>query len=249
MKYLSLVVALTTLSTPALALPISFTGAEFASLPGITFPTGTRTIIGDSLRIDGTSTQAVVASLPLDQFGLNPGGFEVQFNITRLLRDDGNTEQNPFIYLSDGFNLFGATFIDTVEGFGAQIRRDELDSDGQSLNRIEFLGTSPITPVAINSDYLATISIEIGTDGTTITGDVNNGAVRRTASTTTVFDPGNGAFSLVLGSNSFTENYIINSVTFREVSTVTAVVEPGAFGGMGLGLLTLGLGLYRRRFG
>jgi len=62
MKHLALALGLATLSTPTLAAPISFTGAELANLPDITFPTGIRTIIGDSLRIDATNFDSVIAS-------------------------------------------------------------------------------------------------------------------------------------------------------------------------------------------
>lgn len=251
MKHLTLILGLATLSTPALAAPISFTGAEFAALPGLTFPTGTQTIIADSLRIDATSGLGFLASLPLGQFNVDVEDFEVQIDITRLLRDDGVIDQAPFIYLSDGLNLFGGIFFDaSSSATRTQARRDEIRSEGLPLIGREGFDQSAGTPVAINSNYLATIGVQATATNTTITTDINNGAVSSTGITTAILDSRNGGLSLTFAANSSSENYIINSVTFtRGVSTPTAVAEPGALGGMLLGLATLGFGLYRRRFG
>lgn len=249
MKHIALVLGLATLSTPAFAVPISFTGAEFATLPGITFPTGIQTIVGDSLRIDATNSRSIVAALPLDSFNVDVSDFEVQFNMTRLRRDDGIAEQNPFIYLSDGRNLFGGFFFDVPLGYRTGARRDELGVDGQSLILRQFLGNTNETPVPVNGDYLATIRIRSSASNTIITSTVNNGLRISSGTTATLFNPGNGGASLLFSSDFFSENYLINSVTFtRGVSAPAAVPEPGALGGMLLGLTTLGFGLYRRRF-
>lgn len=250
MKRLFMIMVLATFSPPALATPISFTGAEFAALPGITFPTGTQTIIGASLRLDAAAANSVIASLPLDQFNVDVSDFEVQINITRLLRDDGLGDQDPLIYLSDGRNLFGGVFNDASNiTVATRARRDELSNDGQSLIEREVFGVSSSIPVALNSSYLATISIKATDTNTTITGDVNNGAASSTGITSTLFNSSNGGPSLILFSKRFNQNYLINSVTFtRGVSLPTAVAEPGALGGLALGLATLGLGVYRRRF-
>jgi len=251
MKSLTLILGLATLSTPALAAPVSFTGAEFANLSGITFPTGTQTIIGNSLRIDATNTNSVIASLPLDQFNADVSNFEVQIDITRLFDDNRSADQDLTIYLSDGRNLFGAQFFDaTSTDVRGRVRRDELNSDGQSLISREFFDQSSAVPTAINNSYLATTSVQATATNTIIAGDINNGAVSFTETVSTLFDPSNGGPSLVLISNASIENYQINSVTFtRGVSAPTAVAEPGMLGGMALSLAALGFGLYRRRFG
>jgi len=250
-KHLALILGLATFSTPALAMPISFTGAEFAALPGITFPSGTQTIVGDSLRLDATNTNSSIASLPLDQFNVDVSDFEVQINITRLLRDDGTEDHDPVIFLSDGRNLFGGIFADlSASTVFAQARRSELNSDGRSLVFIETLSNSSGAPVAFNDSYLATIGVQATPTNTIISVGINNGIASITDTTSTLFDLNNGGPSLVLFSNSFSENYLINSVTFtRGVSTPAAVAEPGALGGLALGLATLGFGMFRRRFG
>lgn len=249
MKRLALILGLATFSTPALAAPISFTGAELANLPGITFPTGTQTIIGDSLRIDATLGNSVIASLPLSQFNVDVRDFEVQINVTRLLNDASNADQDYEIYLSDGLNLFGGHFVDIGDIIQARIRRDELNSDRQIVMFKDLLAEASNVPVSINSSYLATIGVQSTATSTTITTEVNNGASSITASTPILFNASNGGPSLALFSNSPSENYQINTVTFtRGVSVPTAVAEPGALGGLALGLATLGFGVFRRRF-
>lgn len=250
MKYLALALSLATFSTPALAAPITYTGAEFANLPGIAFPTGVRTIIGDSLRIEATDNNSAIAILALDQFDVDVGDFEVDVNITRIIADDGRLDQNLFIHLSDGRNLFGGVFVDNIPSVSAQIRRDELSSDGQSLMIREELGSSPSILVDINNSYLATIKVQATNTNTTVRGYINNGiSATNIGVTSTLFDSRNGGPSLVLSSNDFNHNYLINSVTFtRGVNASSAVTEPGALGGLALGLATLSFGLYRRRF-
>lgn len=249
MKHLALGISLATFSTPALATPISFTGAEFASLPGISFPSGTRSIIGDSLRIDGNRNFHATVVLPLTQFDVDPGNFELQLNVTRLLNDSNFEDQDLHVYLSDGRNLFGGTFADFSTSVFVRIRQDELNRNDQSFIDGELLGVSQFTPVAVGSDYLATLSVRATATETTITGNINNGAVNFTRTSTVLFNSNGVGLALVLGSSNLNQNYLINSVTFSEgVGAPTAVSEPGAFGGLALGLTTLGFGLYRRRF-
>jgi len=253
MKHLILAAAMTALSAPALASPISFKGAELVSLPNIVFPTGNQTIVGDSLLLNVVGEFSALASLSLDSFNVDVRDFEVQIDVTKLRRDDNVLDQDLRIYLSDGVNVFGGVFVDgSPDNAGTtrvDARRDELLGDGQSFRFIESVGFSTLAPAAFDNNYLATVRIQAAATQTSITGDINNGAVRITGSTTTLFDPNNGGLSLVIGGSEFGENYLINSVTFtRGVSAPTAVSEPGTLGGLALGLATLGLGLYRRRF-
>ena len=112
MKSLALAFGLLTLTTPAFATPISFTGAELLNVTGISFPTGARTVVGDSLRIGATDLNSTIVALPLDQFDVDVSDFEVQISFTRLLRGDGSVDHDPLVYLSDGRNLFGGVFGD-----------------------------------------------------------------------------------------------------------------------------------------
>jgi len=249
MKHLALALGLITFSAPTIAAPITLTGAEFASLSGITFPTGTQTIVGDSLRIDVMDTLSVVASLALDQFNVDVSDFEVQIDITRLIRDDGVVDFDPLIYLSDGLNLFGGQFLDFVDdAIGVATRQDELSSDGQSLIRIRSFNLSPTIPVAVNNSFLAIIGVQATSIQTNITGSINNEVANSAGTTSTLFNFSNGGPSLVIVSSDFNENYLINSVTFSRGVSVAAIPEPGTLGPMTLGLVILGLASYRRRF-
>lgn len=108
MKSLILASRFILFDTGASAAPISYTGAEFASLSGISFRTGTQTIVGDSLRIESTALNSVVARLLLDQFMVDVADFVVQIGITRLLHSGGGEDQDPSISITDDVNTFGA---------------------------------------------------------------------------------------------------------------------------------------------
>lgn len=248
MKALVFVFGLAVFATPVHAVPISFTGAEFVNLPGISFFSGVRTIMGDSLHIRATENNDVILGLSLDQFNVDVSDFEVQFSITRLRTQNGFDIQNPTIHLSDGRNLFGAAFFagsDTTLRAGAM--REELAGDGQSLIFREELQNSGTTPVANNESYLATIRILASAFETEVIADLDNGSAVARGTTSTRFNPSNGGASLLLASGPIGANYLIHSVTFtRGVSAPRAVVEPGTLGGLALGLMGLGFGNYRR---
>lgn len=249
MKCLIVLLSVMMFSTPTLATPVTFTGAELLSFSGVTFPTGTQTVVGDSLRIHATSAFSVVAALSLDQFDVDVSDFEVAIDITRLSRDDGAVDQNPRIFLSDGRNLFGAIFFDTFStDLVVETRTEELDSDGQSLIFRDFLGQSPATTVPEGASYLATIGVQATALNTSITADIDGGVTGVGGSTPVLFDAGNGGPSLIFGASNFNENYLVNSITFtRGVAIRTAVPEPNSIAGLGLGFLGLGTTLHRRR--
>lgn len=251
MRSLVLISAILASTASASATPISFTGAELAGFQGITFPTGTPTVIGNSLRIDATATNSVLASIPLSQFTVDPSDFEIQLNLTRLLADSGFRDQDFNVYLSDGLNLFGSIFQDvTNPAIIAGNRRDRLSPDGRTIIFEDAgPGISPFAPVEPGESFLASFSLRQVGGNTEITSTVD-GFSAATGSFAGLFDLSNGGPSLVFAGNSNNENYLINSVTFtRGLSpgAPTAVSEPGAIAGLGLGLTTLALSLYRRR--
>lgn len=247
MKSLFLASGLILFSSAASATPISFTGAELSALPNVSFPTGIQTIVGDSLRIDASARNSVIIRLPFDQFDVDVSDFEVQVNFTRLRRDDGLDDHDPTVFLSDGFNLFGAGFGDSFDNrLNTSPRVHNINPDQQSLNFDAPLIRSADLVVPIGSNFLATIRIQSTGINTTITSGFNNGSVSVTGVSPTLFDPNNGGPSFIIGSNDANENYRINSVTFtRGVSQLTAVPEPNALAGLGIGLL--GFSLYCRR--
>lgn len=247
MKSLALASGLLFFSSAVSATPISFTGAELAALPSISFPTGTQTIFGDSLRIDASTRNSAIVRLPFDLFDVDVSDFEVQINFTRLRRDDGLDDHDPTVFLSDGFNLFGAGFGDSSNnGVNASPRVHSISPDQKSLNFDAPLTRSADIVVPLGSSFLATIRIQSTGISTTITSGFNNGSISATGVSPTLFDPNNGGPSLIIGSNDVNENYQINSLSFtRGVSLPTAVPEPNALAGLGIGLL--GFSLYRRR--
>jgi len=208
--------------------------------------------MGDSVLFEPTRSFSVLASLPLGQFNVDISDFEVEINMTKLLNDGGRLDQDIQILVSDGRNLFGGLFHNISsrgDELFLQSRRSELLSDGQSVEHREIFNPPPFgVSVPADTIYTATIGVRAEASETFIIGRINNGALDFTASTTTTFNSGNGGPSLILASYGPQENHLINSVTFtRGVSAPAAVPEPGALGGMLLGLTTLGFGLCRRR--
>lgn len=250
MKRLALVFSLAMSAAPVHAVPISFSGAELAALPGISFPRSNQTIMGDSLFLQAFFNGDITFNLPLDQFDVDASDFEVQIDMTRTLNRDGVSDFHPAIHLGDGLNLFGGFFSEgTTATLRTNARVAELRSDGLSLGHRELFPASPEVTVFLGSSFIATLRVQSTATGTHITTNIDNGVVSAAGVTSTVFDPSNGGPSLVLAPGGSRQNYLINSVTFtRGVRVATAVPEPGALGGVLLGLAAMGVGLYRREF-
>jgi len=247
MRSLFFVLSLIIFNATASAAPISFTGAELLSATGISFPTGTRTVVGDSLQIESTALNSVVARLPLDQFVIDLSDFEVQLNITRTLDIFGAEDSDPSISITDGVNVIQAGFGDgSGLNFFSAVRTGVLTSDETAFVSRTGLDLSDPTPIAVGSAYTGRFRINATATATFLSADLNGGNAPSSATTPTVFDPSNGGLSLLLAGNHVGETYLINSLTFtRGVSLATAVPEPNALAGLGVGLL--GFSLYRRR--
>lgn len=246
MKQIALIFAFLSVSTPATAMPISFTGAELASLPGASFPTGGQSVVGDGLRFDPTLTSAALYRLSLNQLDVDPSNIGISVNVDRLLRDDGIVDQDFFVGIYDGQNYFNAFFQDTVsQVIEAQSRIDRLNaSEDQGVSN-SFLGSGPFISSPVGSVAQLNVVVQATAVSTTIAHSVNQSGASAFSAPTALNV--NGDLSLVILGDQLGENYFINSLTFTNgVSVPTAVPEPGALLGLALGLLMLGVGLYRR---
>jgi len=236
-------------SIPALATPVTFTGAELANLPGASFPTGGQSLSGDGLRLDLTVQNAVLYRLDLSNFIVDPSNISITVQAVRLLDDSGfDANQDVFIGLYDGQNFFNTQFFDVPnpQRIGPQNRVDLLNASETQFIPGSFTQQGSTTSSPIGSVARLDVTIRATPTSTTIIGDINQtGGV--TSSPSTLLNT-NSTLSLIIAGNTLGGNHLINSLTFNSgVSGPTAVVEPGAVGGMALGLLALGLGLYRRR--
>jgi len=233
--------------TPAAAAPISFTGSELLNLTGIRFPSSITSLAGDSLRLNNTRRFGIIAELPLDQFLIDPSQFEVQVDITKLRRDDGLSDQELYIYLSDGFNLFGGVFGDfmnNVDRIAYQPIRAEISNDGLSFIFREVLAPSDFIPAVAGDDFFSTLRVQSTSNGTIVSGDINAGATQTSGFYLPFLDPSNRGFSLVLGGDAVGENIQINSLTF---SSGVSVSEPSPLAGLSIAMVLLAGMLYRRR--
>lgn len=238
-------------TTAASATPLSFTGAEFINLPGVSFPSGTRTIVGDSVRFDSTIDNAVMYRLPLDGFVVDRGEISFSLSFTRLLTDFGSVDFDFYVGIFDGQSAFGSFFInsDTASDRAlARSRNYELTPDETFLSTILSGNQGSEVFFPAGQTRQTQVSITQTPSGNNVIGSIN-GAGGATLVTGNSYDP-NGSLSLILVGNQPFENYLFNSLTFTSgvaLPEPQAVPEPGALAGLGLGLL--GLGLRRRRMG
>lgn len=251
MKTTLLALGFISLSAPALANPISFSGAEIAALPNVSFPTSSSSIDGSSLLLGAEADRAnsVLINISLDEFIVDLNNLELRLDLVRLLRDDGAADQNLFVYISDGSNLLGGVFPDNSTSVRFEARPGILNTGGENFSVGPILGASSFLPVSVGSAFSATLSLQAQAGNTVISGRIDTGSATDSAtqSTTALLNQGNG-LSLILGHNTLGENFQINALTFTNgVSFPTTIPEPGAMGGLGLALFALGTGLHRRR--
>jgi len=249
MRFLVLTLGLLSFSTPAPAVPISFTGAELANLSSASFPTGGQRIVGDSLRWDPTILRAVLYRLPLDGFVIDPSNIGISAITTRLRTDQNGLDQDISFGIYDGQNLFNIFFVDSnsSQSVRAQNRIDSLDASERFFVPGSFVESGPLISSPIGSVVQLDTTIQATATGTTLIGEFN-----QSGATTSTFSPVlnlSGTLSLVILGSNTNENHLLRSLTFTSgVSLPTAVAEPGALGGLALGLATLGFGVFRRRF-
>lgn len=258
MKIVLLVLGLITVSTPALTAPITFTGAELAALPGASFPTGGQTIDGDILEFNPTVHRAVLYRLDLSGFIVDPSQIGISVITQRLLSDSNSLDQDIRIGIFDGQNYISAFFGDIDQSSyvnGNQLI--QLSPDETVLSALTNLGTlGPRIPVSIGDFIRLDATIRILQNGTEITSAVNQSLGETDLSPVQLNI--NGPLSLIIAGDNVNENNRITSLTFTSGVSLAApppppppppppatVVEPGALGGMMLGLTAIGF--YRRR--
>lgn len=245
MKYLVLALTLATISSQTSATPVTFTGAELANLPGVTFPSGTQSIIGNGLRLENLTGDGVIYRLPLDGFSIDPTNIGLSISYEQSLRTDGIADQDLFLGIYDGAHYFSSVAIDFFpEMLELQNRVSILSVAEDRLATRTFREIGPHLTFNTGTTAQFDVSIQATPSGTLISGAFN-GSGPFVSSTPTLFDSG-GNLSLLIAGNSPGENFLINSLTFTSgLSGPTAISEPSMFGGLALGLMTLGL--YRRR--
>lgn len=245
MKRLLLILSFTTFISPAISAPITFTGAELASLPGASFPTGGQIINGDSLVFTDPGVETgVLYRLDLSPFTLATQRIDFTLNVTRLNDDFGRVGQDWRIGLFDGQNFFHVFFSENDFGeFTTFFRANTLSPDETALEggatfgsfgRISGISATTRLRVVIGAGPTAT-SVFASVFGTTLRGGSTNITTNQT-----------NDLSLLIVGNEISQNYQIDSLTFNEgVSLPTDIPEPSTFGATLMGLTVLGL--YRRR--
>lgn len=245
MRYFLIVFAVLALIPSARAVPITFTGAELASLPGASFPTGGQMVIGDDLRIDATEGFTALYRLDLDEFIIDRSDFGFSLEFTRLNSDSGLNEQEFFIGFFDGRFLYSASFFGRDTGqTTAQNIILRLNEDGTELLGPGFAGASSPTATSSIGDILQLDFRLQATLDDTIISHAFDGSDFFPNSTLEPLLPGSDLSLVIFNFNNTEQNFLFNSLTFT--NGVSAVPEPGALGGLGLGMLAL-TGFMRRR--
>jgi len=230
----------------ASAAPLSFTGAELTTLTGASFPTGGQTIIGDSLRFDPTILRPILYRLDLSDFNVDPSEIAISVQVTRLLSDGGALDNDFHIGIYDGQTYFHSIFLDIIPpNLARRHFASSLIDGGTSFESSMLPGQSAeiVAPAGEFAQY--DVTIRATPTFTEILSDANQSG-SFSNQTSTLLD-NNAGLSLVFAGQNIAENYLVNSLTFtRGVSLPTAVPEPSALAGLGLGFLGFA-GLMRRR--
>jgi len=248
MRSLILILGFISLPTQVLSAPITFTGTELSTLPGASFPTGGNATVGDDLRFDPTLFGAVLYRLDLSDYVVDTNDIGFSLTFTRLLNDGGDLDQDISIGIYDGQTFFNAVFDgEPSDQARPQHRVDALNATETQLAPVTFLRFGAFTPSPGDSLVQLDVTLRATPSETTLISEVNSaGAISSTVST--VLQANSGLSLLIIG-NETNENHLINSLTFTSgISLPTTVPEPGAMGGLALGLGMLGFSFYRRRF-
>lgn|GEM_PF-355664 len=245
MKRLLLTLGLITLSTPALATPVSYTGIELAALSGANFPNGGQSFVGDGLRVDPAFDNAVLFRLDLDDFVVDPSDIGISINLQRLLNDNSFTDQDIRIGIFNGTDFFHTFFFDNnVAQFRPVNSVASLNGGETGLGTTSGIDTGPIVAAPFGAVAQLEVTIQATGSSTTIISEINQTGAFSSLSTDQLGI--GGGLSLILIGNNSAENYLIDRVTFTSgVSVPTSVPEPGGLGLAFMGLTALGL--YRRR--
>lgn len=254
MKYFVLILSLFSVPTSAFAVPITFTGAELAALPGASFPTGGQSIVGNSLRIDIRRITGILFRLDLNQFVVDSSNIGISVNTTRLRRDDGRQDQDIYIGIHDGQHFFSTFFVDNITpDIVVQNRVHAFSRSALTLSNIRFADIGPRTVFDVDTRPQLNLTVRATPSATLITSQVNQG--QSFTSTSPVGLNRNAGLSLLFAGDQSGENYLINSLTFTSgvsfpapPAPPAAVPEPSALGGLALGMMALGFGLYRRKW-
>jgi|GEM_PF-1946336 len=105
--FLVVFVALLFMDARAIAGPVTFTGAQLLTTPGVSFPGEAPTTQGNSLRFAFPTNDSILFSIDLRQFVDNPAHLVFSGNLTRVTND-----HDPRFYLTDGLNAVGVNIAD-----------------------------------------------------------------------------------------------------------------------------------------
>lgn len=248
MRSLILSLGFLSFSLPVLSAPITFTGAELANLSGASFPTSGQSIVGDGLRFDPTIFGAVLYRLDLDNFVIDPTDISFSLAFKRLPNDLGEPDQDIFVGIYDGLNVFN-TVVDgrPNEQFRLIHRIDGLNVTETQLGSSFFDQAGPVIALPIIPLFELNVTIRATPTNTTLISDVNgSGGISSTVSNLLGTSAG---LSLLIIGNEINENHLISSLTFNTgIGLPTTLPEPGPLIGLALGLGVLGFSFYRRRF-
>jgi|GEM_PF-3199274 len=247
MKHLIALLSMMMFSTPALAIPTTFTGAELLNFPNIRFPHSTQSVDGDSLLLNNTLLgSGFAAVLPLDDFLSDEGRLRIELDFRINANDDEGPSEAFLVFISDGRNLFGSLLVHQFDEIIMRHARGSFSPVlGERVSLHEVLpGRSTSIRPTIGESNLLSLGIQLSATNTQIFGNIDRPDLDITDVTETPVDINNGGLSLVFAANRLGDNYRINELRFVEGFTVP---EPNILLGFGFGLLGLGLATYRRR--
>lgn len=252
MKLPLIALGFTLVVTPSIAAPLTFTGAEIAQLSNVTLAPDTKVVAGTSL-FNGASTTFRLAEFPLEEFGSGLSNINIIFNVTRLPTVFDGFVQRYQIRISDGLNIFGTSTSAGLSTTG--VRNDDVIRGGVFESEVGSgvsLGTVPLgsgQDLPFNSTFDLDFTIQTRATDSLLSLSFNQ-AAEFGRSSSRLFDPANGGFSLVLGGLG-PSSYQFNSITFNDGLRpsgflTTQVTEPSSLAGLSIALLSFA-GLIRRR--
>lgn len=233
----------------AKAAPITFTGAELANLPAVSFPSGNQTIIGDSLFLEpGTAFRPIYLALPLDGFNVDRSNIGVSIEITRLADRNGGEDFNFRFGITDGTFGFTNLFFNPATPGSLRPRAEivRIDTDFTFFPTVTSLGSGAEGAAAVGSTSKLNYTFRATPTTSFVDTSLDQGPVH-TGGTSQLLQAG-APLTLIIGGGLLDVDYLINSLTFTNgVTTAVSEPEPGQLLLLSFSLLGLSLHLHRRR--